>query len=626
MRTRQPVHSISSIGSYRLNLLSRSTASLVRLAMFALPMMPGVQGIAPGATNDQCIVALNASANNALSVSGNVVVGAPNCGVVLNSSSTTALKISGSVNLTAKYINVTGGYSPAGAVSVSPAPVIHTPVLPTPLTFIHAPTSTHCDYTNFSASSGTPTLSPGTYCNGITIKGNTTATFSPGPYILMGGGLKVSGSATLNGTGVTFFLTQGLTYTYGPLSISGTTVLNLKAPESGPFYGILFHQDPSIAANQAGSTLTGSVSLTGEGVFYFPTTNLAWSGSASGNQSRYLILIADTVTLNGSLVLNANYPGGRSPLLPAVTVSVTPGIATVNAGLTQQFTAIVTNAVNPAVLWSVTPANTGTVSAAGLYTAPATVTGSQTITVTVASVEDPTKSASATVTLMPPVLVSVTPGSATLYAGQTRQLVASVANAANIAVTWAVVPAAAGTVSATGLYTAPATVATQQTVTVSAASQADPSKSASSTITLTPPVTVTVVSSVTTLYGGQSQGFSATVTNAANTAVTWAIAPAGSGSITAAGVYTAPAVVATTDGDADGCQCCRSFEVGDDCGDTGSPVRECRSIDCHPLFRADAAVHPHVGQQRRQPGDVVGDSGRRGDHLSGRPVHGSSGH
>ncbi len=52
--------------------------------------------------------------------------------------------------------------------------------------------------------------------------------------------MKVSGSSVLNGSGVTFFLTQGLTYSYGPLSLSESTTLNLKAPASGPYYGILF--------------------------------------------------------------------------------------------------------------------------------------------------------------------------------------------------------------------------------------------------------------------------------------------------------------------------------------------------------------------------------------------------
>jgi hypothetical protein len=52
------------------------------------------------------------------------------------------------------------------------------------------------------------------------------------------------------------------------------------------------------------------------------------------------------------------------------------------------------------VTWSLTPA-AGTISATGVYTAPATVPSPGTVTVTATSVSDPTQSASATVTIVP---------------------------------------------------------------------------------------------------------------------------------------------------------------------------------------------------------------------------------
>jgi hypothetical protein len=54
------------------------------------------------------------------------------------------------------------------------------------------------------------------------------------------------------------------------------------------------------------------------------------------------------------------------------------------------------------------------------------------------------------------------------------------------------------------------------TVTVTATSQADPSKSASAIVTLFPPVTIGISPAAATLYGGQQQAFSATVTNTFN--------------------------------------------------------------------------------------------------------------
>jgi hypothetical protein len=81
-------------------------------------------------------------------------------------------------------------------------------------------------------------------------------------------------------------------------------------------------------------------------------------------------------------------------------------------------------------------------------------------------VANPQISATPAVTASASVSVTFTPASATtLYAGQTLQLNVSVANANDTAVTWTVSPAL-GTISPTGLYTAPAAICSGQTVTV----------------------------------------------------------------------------------------------------------------------------------------------------------------
>jgi hypothetical protein len=61
----------------------------------------------------------------------------------------------------------------------------------------------------------------------------------------------------------------------------------------------------------------------------------------------------------------------------------------------------------------------------------------------------------------------------------------------------------------------------------------------------TPPVTVTVVGPSAVLNTGSSFTLTATVDNALDSAVTWSVVEAGGGSITAAGVYTAPATPGT---------------------------------------------------------------------------------
>jgi len=78
--------------------------------------------------------------------------------------------------------------------------------------------------------------------------------------------------------------------------------------------------------------------------------------------------------------------------------------------------------------------------------------------------------------------VSISPTAATVASGGTQQFTATVTGLTNTAVTWS---ATAGSVSSSGLFTAPA-VSTIATVTVTATSQADPSKTASATVSVTP--------------------------------------------------------------------------------------------------------------------------------------------
>src|SRR5436305_321716 len=179
-----------------------------------------------------------------------------------------------------------------------------------------------------------------------------------------------------------------------------------------------------------------------------------------------------------------------------VSVTISPTSATVAAGGTQQFSATVQNTSNTAVTWQVNGvaggnATVGTISSAGLYTAPAAVQSTTTVTVTAVSQADATKSASVQVTITPTAAVSVTisPTSAPLAARATQQFSATVQNTSNTAVTWQVngLPgghAMVGTISSAGLYTAPAAVQSTTTVTVTAVSQADATKSASAQVTI----------------------------------------------------------------------------------------------------------------------------------------------
>ncbi len=174
---------------------------------------------------------------------------------------------------------------------------------------------------------------------------------------------------------------------------------------------------------------------------------------------------------------------------PSVAITVSPTTASIKTGGTAQFSASVTGTTNTGVTWSVVSGG-GTITSSGLYTAPASAA---TATIKASSVADTTKSASATITVSAPVSVGVTvsPSSASIATGATQQFTASVSGTTNTGVTWSVV-SGGGTITSSGLYTAPASAAT---ATIKATSVADTSKSASATIT------VSASGSTTASYG-----------------------------------------------------------------------------------------------------------------------------
>jgi Malectin domain/Domain of unknown function (DUF1929)/PKD domain len=85
-----------------------------------------------------------------------------------------------------------------------------------------------------------------------------------------------------------------------------------------------------------------------------------------------------------------------------VSIHLTPATVTLSASQAQQFTASVTGSTNTGVNWTFNP-QIGTLTTNGLYTAPASVTAAQTVSVTATSQADTTQSAVATVSLLPPV-------------------------------------------------------------------------------------------------------------------------------------------------------------------------------------------------------------------------------
>ena len=191
---------------------------------------------------------------------------------------------------------------------------------------------------------------------------------------------------------VTFTVTPALAVvglTFNPSSVApggsttGTVTLNSPAPTGGVMVSLT---SSNASALQVPVTVHIQAGL----------TTATFTATASSS-----VTAATQVSVSASY--NDSSQSATVSITP-VTVAISPSSATLATNLTQQFVASVTGTSNTAVNWSVDgiaggDSSVGSISSAGLYTAPATIPNPSAVTVTAASRADPSASGSATVTI-----------------------------------------------------------------------------------------------------------------------------------------------------------------------------------------------------------------------------------
>ncbi len=293
--------------------------------------------------------------------------------------------------------------------------------------------------------------------------------------------------------------------------------------------GLTVSVSPSYVANvPEGGTQAFTATVTNDSSNKGVTWNLSQNGSscsasacgtisptttASGAATTYTApALATTVTLTATSVAQTSIAAYATIVTQPITVQVFPSTAVLYATQTTTFSALVTNDIkNGGVKWTLTQngaacsASCGTLSptttGSGVnttYTAPNAISSAATVTLTATSVTDNTKSATASISLYPPIGVAVSPSSATVPAGNRTTFTATVTNdPTNAGAQWeltqggnacspgcgAVSPANTASGQAT-TYFAPSTVPSNATVTLSALSSAQVTASGSATITI----------------------------------------------------------------------------------------------------------------------------------------------
>ncbi len=151
--------------------------------------------------------------------------------------------------------------------------------------------------------------------------------------------------------------------------------------------------------------------------------------------------------------------------------------------------------------------------------------------------------------------ITISPTASVVVLNGTQQFTGTVTGNSNTNVNWLVsfqngTPilggnSTLGTISTTGLYTAPSALPNPPMVTVVAQAAGNTRQTASAPVTLDSGIRVQITPGTATLGTGETFTFTATVTGTSNTAVTWEVngiagGNTGTGTISTTGVFTAP--------------------------------------------------------------------------------------
>ena len=280
--------SASAPGSYPI-LASQGSLNAVN---YTFTFVNGTFTIAPAG-----ILILNSAASGALNLSGNSVIN-ETADVIVDSSSATAIQASGNASVTSAATEVVGGVQGSGQAAFHPAPVKGVAAVPDPFLSLAAPNGGLSQGAVNLSGNNSLTINPGVYSS-ISVSGNAKLTLNAGTYVIAGGGLSVTGNATVTGSGILIY-NAGSNYpnaggSFGSITLSGNATVTLAPATTATYAGIGIFQSRD---NSKPFTLSGNAqfSLGSTGILYAPAAPVQLSGNS------YLVgaLIVNELALSGN--------------------------------------------------------------------------------------------------------------------------------------------------------------------------------------------------------------------------------------------------------------------------------------------------------------------------------------
>lgn len=245
---------------------------------------------------DYCVLALENTDTTGIPIGGSATVNL-GCGMMSNAPSTNSVIANGAALVTASPVAAVGNVPPG---NYAPGTVRQEYALPLRDPYRNLPepnVSSSGTALNVNPQQVRNNITAGTYSN-IDIKG--TATFGPGIYYVTGS-MSFGSQSNVTSNGAVFILTSRTAASnpssIAQVNINGGAQINMTAPTSGPYAGILMYQDRR--ATMGTNIINGNSNSLLQGALYFPGQELQMNGT-SGMNTRCIQIVARRVDFRGN--------------------------------------------------------------------------------------------------------------------------------------------------------------------------------------------------------------------------------------------------------------------------------------------------------------------------------------
>lgn len=263
-----------------------------------------------------CIIALSPVVQGAISVGGSADINLDGCDMVSNAEgiSFDMNGVGSSVN--ARCVQTVGVAVTTNSLTTECARLReHSPPAADPYANVPEPVASGtCQGANVGQNNQTTTvtafevdasgMNSMRFCNGLNVRGDVT--FAPGIYFIEGGEFRFNSNAAIFGSGVIFYLADGVEITF-----NGTADMDISAPTTGPYAGILFFGSRS--ATTMSHTINGDAGVIVDGAIYAPASHIDLIGNAATSTVSCTQVIGDSIAFsgNGSIGIECSNTAGN---------------------------------------------------------------------------------------------------------------------------------------------------------------------------------------------------------------------------------------------------------------------------------------------------------------------------